>query len=76
LARPCARICGPDCGANQSRAAIAGARRPLDWFAVFLLGSAVLINDNAASKAALFWPKMILLPKGRIRGTAPDHDQA
>jgi hypothetical protein len=48
----------------------------LDWFAVFLLGSAVLINDNAASKAALFWPKMILLPKGRIRGTAPDHDQA
>jgi hypothetical protein len=56
---------------NQSRQFL-----PFNRFAAFSLGRAALITDNAAAKAALFWPKMTLTPKERIRGTAPDHDPA
>jgi hypothetical protein len=48
-----ASISGPDCGTNQSRASISAARSPFQLFGVFLLGMAVAITDNGASKAAL-----------------------
>ncbi|MDE2065437.1 MAG: hypothetical protein KGJ00_23785, partial [Bradyrhizobium sp.] len=47
-----ANICRPDRGANQSNPSIAVARRGLDRFTVFSLGTTSAITDNSTSKAA------------------------